>query len=48
MLLVIIVKFEEIHVELEKELEDEYAETYKDFAVLQSAKSWIHAAKIDI
>ena len=40
--------FNEIHVVLERELEDEYSEAYKDFSVLQSAKSWIHAARIDI
>ena len=40
--------FDEIHIELERELEDEYSETYKDFSVLQSAKSWIHAARVDI
>ena len=40
--------FDEIHIELERELENEYSETYKDFSVLQLAKTWIHAARIDI
>ena len=40
--------FDEIHVELERELDDEYSEVYQDFSVLDSAKSWIHAARVDI
>ena len=40
--------FDEIHIELERELDVEYSETYKDFSVLQEAKSWIHAARVEI